>query len=311
MYKGVTQMTTQQLGYFIKLAEELNYTNVANYFYITQPTLSRQIINLESELGFPLFIREKNKVILTPEGRDFYYGILPVTDQLHSLISEIHHKYCTSDHHLTIAIMDEQLISPQLLLSINALRQDHPDFEIRFDRNSHHAIWNGLLTGKYDLINCLKMPQSYNEHIQFLMLEHEKTYIAIEKSLEPELPDIISSEETKYLLRKYPLYLPDIEKPASLNPVQSLLQNLNIDIDINELHLQYAGHPLSLPMHIIAKMGITITNQSNLYYVDPHIRVFEVSDSHYYEKGIFYNNESENEALHLLLKYMSAYTNQS
>ena len=42
-------MTTQQLGYFLKLAEELNYTKVAQAFFITQPTLSKQIVNLENE----------------------------------------------------------------------------------------------------------------------------------------------------------------------------------------------------------------------------------------------------------------------
>ncbi|MCF0229826.1 MAG: LysR family transcriptional regulator, partial [Parasporobacterium sp.] len=43
-------MTLQQIGYFLKLAEELNFTNVAKVFFITQPTLSRQIVNLENEL---------------------------------------------------------------------------------------------------------------------------------------------------------------------------------------------------------------------------------------------------------------------
>ena len=36
-------MTTQQIGYFLKLAEELNYTNVARMFFITQPTLSHHM----------------------------------------------------------------------------------------------------------------------------------------------------------------------------------------------------------------------------------------------------------------------------
>ena len=48
-------MTTQQIGYFLKLAEELNYTNVARIFFITQPTLSKQIVNLENELKITLF----------------------------------------------------------------------------------------------------------------------------------------------------------------------------------------------------------------------------------------------------------------
>ena len=71
-------MTIQQLGYFLKLAEELNYTVVASQFFITQPTLSRQIVNLEQELKVTLFIREHNGVKLSKEGKVFYQKLKPI-----------------------------------------------------------------------------------------------------------------------------------------------------------------------------------------------------------------------------------------
>ena len=44
-------MTTQQMEYFLSLAQKLNFSAVAERFFISQPTLSRQISNMERELN--------------------------------------------------------------------------------------------------------------------------------------------------------------------------------------------------------------------------------------------------------------------
>ena len=61
-------MTTQQMEYFLALAQKLNFSAVAERFFISQPTLSRQISNMEQELNAQLFIRKNNTVSLTQAG---------------------------------------------------------------------------------------------------------------------------------------------------------------------------------------------------------------------------------------------------
>ena len=56
------------LKYFITVAKEGSITKAANSLHLTQPTLSRQIKEMENELGHQLFIRTNHNVILTPEG---------------------------------------------------------------------------------------------------------------------------------------------------------------------------------------------------------------------------------------------------
>ena len=54
-------MELRILQYFLMVAREKNITRAAKQLHMTQPTLSRQLMQLEDELGKPLFIRGKRK----------------------------------------------------------------------------------------------------------------------------------------------------------------------------------------------------------------------------------------------------------
>lgn len=61
-------MEIRVLRYFLTVAREGSITRAANFLHLTQPTLSRQLQDLEKELGQKLFIRGSHNISLTPEG---------------------------------------------------------------------------------------------------------------------------------------------------------------------------------------------------------------------------------------------------
>ena len=61
-------MDTRVIKYFLTVAQTNNITHAAQQLHITQPTLSRQMIDLEKELGVTLFDRKQRRIALTSEG---------------------------------------------------------------------------------------------------------------------------------------------------------------------------------------------------------------------------------------------------
>lgn len=71
-------MQFQQLEYFLAVAEARHFTRAAEVSRIAQPSLSRQIRNLEEELGASLFSRARGNITLTPAGE----ALLPLAQRI-------------------------------------------------------------------------------------------------------------------------------------------------------------------------------------------------------------------------------------
>jgi DNA-binding transcriptional LysR family regulator len=68
-------MELRHLRYFVAVAEELSFTKAAQKLRIAQPSLTRQMHNLEDEIGVRLMNRANNRVSLTEEGSAFLFDV--------------------------------------------------------------------------------------------------------------------------------------------------------------------------------------------------------------------------------------------
>ena len=82
-------MELYQLRYFLAVAETGNFTKAAQQSFISQPSLSQQILNLEEEFGQKLFNRLGRKVVLTEAGRTLREGARRIIGEVDHTLQEL------------------------------------------------------------------------------------------------------------------------------------------------------------------------------------------------------------------------------
>lgn len=99
MYPGI-DLRLQR--FVVAVAEELSFSAAAKRLHIAQPALSRAIRQLESEIGFLLFIRSSRKVELTDAGREFVYEARKALHYSKRVSEVVRRRQTHASHKLTI-----------------------------------------------------------------------------------------------------------------------------------------------------------------------------------------------------------------
>jgi DNA-binding transcriptional LysR family regulator len=174
------QLELRHLRYFLAVAEDLHFRKAAERLYISQPGLSRQIKKLETELGYPLFLRNNRKVALTPAG---VYLQTEVNRLLQQLDGVLHHANMLNEGvegTLKFGYVGSamQNIIPELLVRFRA---DYPNIRYGLEALDNQQQIDRLMTRDIDIgfIRLERIPQELNRHVVFedtfslvLPLEH-------------------------------------------------------------------------------------------------------------------------------------------
>ncbi len=114
-------MNIQQLKNVVVLSEKLNFTRTAEELNIVQPALSRQIKQLEEEIGAVLFKRDKRNVQLTPAGYYFIKESKKLLIQLERISKQTLHIHNGEAGEIRIGFTHSimQTILPEILKTIN------------------------------------------------------------------------------------------------------------------------------------------------------------------------------------------------
>ena len=102
-------MTLQQLKYALTIADCGSMNEAAKQLFISQPSLSETMKELETEIGFDIFLRSNRGIVITPEGEEFLGYARQVTEQFGLLQSKyidkkVKEKFSVSTQHYTFAV---------------------------------------------------------------------------------------------------------------------------------------------------------------------------------------------------------------
>lgn len=130
-------MELRVLRYFLTVAELGSITRAAERLHVTQPTLSRQLMDLEEELRHPLFNRSYHRLTLTPEGRLLRRRAEDILQLVGKAESEITHmgRQLSGDVYIGAGEFDAM---EEVAAAIHSIRLQHPG--VRFHMTDATAL---------------------------------------------------------------------------------------------------------------------------------------------------------------------------
>ncbi len=270
-------MTTQQMQYFLEVARLKSFTAAAEVFFTTQPSISRQIASMESELGVKLFLRRNNIIELTPAGRALYHGLDRVYSGFTHLIGDVKQIALGAHQHLRVGILPDQRLDPTVMAALDALFALQPRLDLDFARDRNLYLMDGLQEGMLDVAITFSYPAERGLHAT--LLRHDPMYLAVHRRHVPE-------DLTTLRLRDYSAHFGAL--PLICNhPNVSNQQEINQALDQKRLSFllefglpepQIASCAEALVLMVCAGRGAAVVNGQNVLSIEPDVVMLPLTD---------------------------------
>ena len=178
-------MEMKQLEYFLKLVETGNYLAAAEALFISQSSLSKQILALENELGFQLFDRSKRKIAITPAGAVFLHHAQEIYKTYQAMLVETK-QYRTASRLTIIAI--PVIAQYGIAAYVAQFQRAYPNIQLNLEEREASVILPALNSHQCDLAF---VRDNYLDRDRYAVLE-----IACDKML------VVLSNKHRFAARK-------------------------------------------------------------------------------------------------------------
>ena len=159
-------MELRHLRYFLAVAREGNVTRAAASLHVTQPTLSRQLADLEQELGRELLLRESRGVTLTDDGM----WLRKRAEEIVALADRTEREMMADDSQVEGDVWvggGETRTMELVARAMHAISQDHPGVRLRLHSGNADDVIERVDKGLLDFGVILgRTPESRFDHIQ-------------------------------------------------------------------------------------------------------------------------------------------------
>lgn len=143
-------MELRHLRYFTTVADAQNVTRAAARLHLAQPALSRQLTDLENEIGVKLMERGRHGVRLTPAGREFHRRARMLLADANRAADAARDAGGVVAGRLALGFFSALQLD-HLAPVVQAFRKDFPKVQMGFVNDSHEAQLQGLRDGSLDV----------------------------------------------------------------------------------------------------------------------------------------------------------------
>lgn len=142
-------MELRLLRYFIALANYQNISEAAKQLHISQPTLSRQLSDLEKELDTPLFLRGNRKISLTDEGLFFLTKAKEIVDLADKMMANFNSSAEMISGKIYIGSGESEAMA-FIAKTVKKISEKHPEIQFHLHSGNSEAILEKLDAGLLD-----------------------------------------------------------------------------------------------------------------------------------------------------------------
>lgn len=187
-------MDFRRLTYFVAVAEELHFGRAANRLGIAQPPLSRQIAQLESDLGVQLFDRTRSQVRLTQAGDTLLQRGRDILSQVDRAEREVRSVGEGAAGRLRIAFVGTASygVLPEL---IREFRSSYPDVELALSAMNNAELKTALIARHIDV--AFGRPAITDDEIRGFPFHAEPLILAVPANSELAERDVLPLAELK------------------------------------------------------------------------------------------------------------------
>lgn len=170
----------RQLRYFVEVAEREHISEAAEHLHVAQSAISRQIANLEDELGAPLFERIGRNVKLTPVGRTFLDHSIVALKAIDFAVKQVEEYLDPAKGTIKVGF-PTSLASYVLPTVISAFKKEYPDVSFHLRQGSYKYLIEAVKNRELNLAFLGPLPPK-DEAINTTVLFSESIHALLPSS---------------------------------------------------------------------------------------------------------------------------------
>ena len=270
-------MTFLQMECFLNAAKFQSYSKAAENLYISQPTLSRQIQALESELGVVLFSRENNLMQLTPVGRKMMPKLESLFQSYCSTTEQLREIAGSNSGRLRIGIQSGHALDFRIRTACHHIQISHPEATVLVCHRKQKESYVSLMDESIDLLLALNLTMPPTDKLDSMTIYQDYMCLAVPVGHRNANLPVIHHKEISAYFPDLTLYCMDpVEFSA---PMASIEQCMEPALRQHTVALtgSYADQD-TLMMMVDAGLGMTLIHSRSILSGNPRVKLISIID---------------------------------